>query len=246
MIRKHVNLETTEVLVIDNGSADDSLEYLKTVPWIRLMERSYSPAEEPSMQHALSLDMAFETVTTPYVMVIHTDTIFLDDKGISYMISALSADEKVAGVGSWKLEQHPPVKRFFKCIEDYWQLYVVSPLCGRKFGERRSELQNHYYLRSHCAVYKTELLRTYTHGFYNGMTAGKSAHLELEAQGFKMLFLPVAEQIRHIIHIDHATAVLNPDRAGAKSKKPKALRRVKRILELLNYNKVLSEDMPDC
>lgn len=246
MIRDHVDLKTTDVLVIDNGSGDDSLDYLKSVPWIRLMERPKIEGEPPAEQHARSLDMALEAVSTPFVMTIHTDTFFLDGEGIPYMLRELCKDDRIAGVGSWKLEQHPPVKRFFKKIEDAFQLFVLSPLRGHGFGRRRPELRNHHYLRSHCALYRTELLKTRTHGFWNGETAGKSLHHELEAQGFKMVFLPVEEQIRHIVHLDHATAVLNPDRAGAKSRKPKAMRRLKRALEKLRYREILAQERPDC
>lgn len=246
MIRDNVDLKTTEILVIDNGSADDSLEYLKSVPWIRLMERPKIEGEPPAEQHARSLDMALETVSTPFVMTIHTDTFFLDGEGIPYMLEELCKDESIAGVGSWKLERHPPIKRFFKKIEDYFQLFVLSPLRGHGFGQRRPELRNHHYLRSHCALYRTDLLKTKTHGFFNGETAGKSLHHELEAQGYRMLFLPVEKQIRHIVHLDHATAVLNPDRAGAKSRKPKAMRRLIRALEQLHYKEILAQERSDC
>ena len=38
-IRKHSRKYDLEVIVVDNGSRDDSLDYLRSLSWIRLIER---------------------------------------------------------------------------------------------------------------------------------------------------------------------------------------------------------------
>ncbi len=44
-IRKHSAHYDLEVIVVDNGSRDGSLDYLRSLPWIRLIER---PDEKPA------------------------------------------------------------------------------------------------------------------------------------------------------------------------------------------------------
>lgn len=42
LIRQHSDFNRIEVMVIDNNSNDESLAYLKTLPWIMLIGRKWS------------------------------------------------------------------------------------------------------------------------------------------------------------------------------------------------------------
>jgi GT2 family glycosyltransferase len=79
MLRKHTDTGRIHVIAIDNdsGEDDESLQYLRSLEWIELIERKAVPGESPGASHASALDMALERVTTPYVMSIHTDTFVL-------------------------------------------------------------------------------------------------------------------------------------------------------------------------
>ena len=77
LLRKYTNPKQVHVLVIDNDSNDDSIEYLRSLSWIELIERKNISGDPGLVSHGLALDMALEKVTTPYVMSIHTDTLFV-------------------------------------------------------------------------------------------------------------------------------------------------------------------------
>ena len=54
--------------------------------------------------------------------------------------------------------------------------------------------KNYYYLRSHCALYRTELLKHHHLHFADGdLVAGKFMHKKLVEAGHDMIFLPSDE-----------------------------------------------------
>ena len=51
LIRKFTDFNVVDVIVIDNNSNDASLDYLKTLKWITLLERKATEAETPAASH---------------------------------------------------------------------------------------------------------------------------------------------------------------------------------------------------
>ncbi len=199
LLRKFTDPDRVRVIAVDNGSGDASLEYLRKLAWITLIERKVPPGESGYVMHARALDEALAQVTTPFVMVMHTDTFVLAPGWHDHLLSRFDSED-VAGVGSWKLEEPRPfLLRAAHAAED-----LFRRIAGRKSAD---EVR---YLRSHCAVYRTELLRKYTGGFYDGESAGKAAHLKLASAGFRMIFLSSDELGRYVCHLNHATMILNP------------------------------------
>lgn len=74
LIRQHTDFNRAEVIVIDNNSNDASLAYLKSLSWVRLIERKGIEGKSGLLSHSRAMDIALEKVTTPYVLCIHTDT----------------------------------------------------------------------------------------------------------------------------------------------------------------------------
>ena len=199
LLRKYSTPDQLKVIVIDNASADSSIEYLRQLKWIKLIERQVLPEESGPQMHARALDEAFALVDTPFVMIMHTDTFILRPDWIDYLLGHFDSD-RTAGVGSWKLE--PPKSFIWKLAHSLEEKFRI--LRGKKC---KKEVR---YLRSHCAVYRSELVRKYTDGFYDNESAGKNMHLKLVSAGYDMLFLPSDELGKFICHLNHATMILNP------------------------------------
>ena len=233
-LRRHTNLERVRVIVVDNDSQDASTEYLRSVEWIRLIERPPVPGETGPEMHARALDLALAEVDTPYFMVIHTDTIVINDLWLDFLINRIIASPKIAGIGSWKLELVSRWKRAGKAFETFFRR-----LFGRK--SRREVL----YLRSHCAMYRTDLVREVGLGFFDGDTAGKSLHLALVKAGYDMRFIESPELMKFVRHLNHATMILNPSPNDRKTSKPAARQRIERELESLHCREILADDELD-
>lgn len=241
LIRKHTDTNKVKVIVIDNDSQDASLEYLRTLSWIHLIERQAITGETPVQAHARALDLALAGVTTPYVLSIHTDTLVKRGDWLTYLLSKIEKSPVIAGVGSWKLELKPWWRRHLKWIENKIQ-FVYWRILGKSTDRIEGMGNNFYYLRSHCALYRTDLLKKMNLHFADGdMVAGKEMHKQLVDAGYKMLFLSSDILGQYIEHINHATTVLNPKLSTREKSITKGLKRVEASLKKLNAEGILSD-----
>lgn len=245
LIRKHTDLAKAHVIVIDNDSADASLDYLRTLKWIELIERKAIPGESPALSHSRALDLALERVTTPYILSIHTDTLVRNSDWLPFLLKTISKSPTIAGVGSWKLESKPFLNQLLKSIERLVQRFFYK-ISGKKNHTLEGLDHNHFYLRSHCALYRTDLLKKYQTGFADGEeVAGKAMHRKLIQNGHDMIFLPSDILLKYMDHINHATTVLNPELSRSEKSVTKGLRRIEKSLESFNANAILADNSLD-
>jgi GT2 family glycosyltransferase len=245
-LKSLTDLNKIKVIVIDNDSADESLEYLRTLDWITLIERKDIANEPPFEMHAKALDLGLEQVDTPYVLSMHTDTIVTSPDWLDFLIKKVEAADDIAGVGSWKLEYKPYLKRLGKKLERFFQTKIWFPITGKGNGAITGLGNNYYYLRSHCALYRTDLIRKYTNGFFDeGETAGKVLYRKLQENGYRMIFIPADELVKYMKHLNHATMILNPEIAGKKTGSPKAYKRIMKELQSVGYDKIIKDNSLD-
>lgn len=242
LIRKHTDRDKIKIIVIDNDSQDASLEYLRRLSWIELIERKAIAGEEPSASHSAALDLALERVTTPYVLSIHTDTLVKHPRWLEFLLAQIETNANVAGVGSWKLEAKPFWRKLLKQCEHHLQ-YIYYHLQGKTHHGLEGVGKNYYYLRSHCALYRADLLKKFNLHFSDGdMVAGKALHKGLQAAGYKLIFLPSEILIQYIEHINHATSVLNPSLSTREKSVIKGMRRIEQSLARMNAKAILQDD----
>jgi GT2 family glycosyltransferase len=245
LLRCYTQKDKIEVIVIDNASQDESIEYLRSVKWIRLIERSIDKDATPGNSHARALDEALAQVTTPYVLSFHTDTMVKKDGWLELLLAEIGKNPNIAGVGSWKLESKPVVKQWAKKIEMVFQS-IIFPLIGKGYGKLEGKGGNFLYLRSHCALYRTDLLRKYKLSFADGEdTAGKGLHRRLVEHGHEMVFLPTETLSRYMLHLNHATGALNPQIRENRKHVSKDLKRIGWYLRQLDAEKILADDSLD-
>lgn len=245
LIRKNTDPTLAKVIVIDNDSNDESLNYLRTLKWIELIERQQISHESPSLSHSRALDLALERVTTPYVLSIHTDTLVRNNEWLPFLLSEINRDQTIAGVGSWKLEAKSFHKHLFKSVERAIQkmYYWISQ---KKNHALEGLDHNHFYLRSHCALYRMELIHKYHLKFSdNDEVAGKAMHRQLVNQNHTMLFIPSDTLLKYMDHINHATTVLNPSLSRNEKSVIKGKRRIQKSLDAFDASSVLQNSNLD-
>jgi len=245
LLRKYTDMNKAIVMVIDNDSQDASLDYLRRLPWITLIERPAVPGEGGVQAHSQALDLALKHVTTPYVLSIHTDTLVKHPQWLDFLVQHLENDPMIAGVGSWKLECKPWWRHCLKQAERYLQLAYYW-ITAKKHHPLEGVGKNYYYLRSHCALYRTHLLHQMGLHFSDGdMVAGKAMHQALVKAGYRMEFLPSDRLIPYLDHVNHATTVLNPSLSTRKKSVDKGLRRIQKSLRHVNADVILQDESLD-
>lgn len=245
LIRKYTDLNQAKVIVIDNGSQDASLDYLRQLSWIELIERKAVPNEGAISAHARALDLGLAKTNTPYVLSIHTDTLIKQPKWLDFLLNQIEKSPVIAGVGSWKLEAKPWWTQILKKWERNVQLLYYRLIQKAKHGIEGVG-NNYYYLRSHCAMYRTALLKELNLSFSSGdMVAGKDLHKRLIEAGYEMVFLSSNVLINYLDHINHATTVLNPELSTRQKSVIRGLRRIEKSLVRMNAKEVLLDTSLD-
>lgn len=245
LLRKHTDPQLARVIVIDNDSQDDSIQYLRTLSWITLIERKQIPSETPALSHSRALDCALPQIDTPYVLSIHTDTLVRNADWLPFLLQHIEYDNTIAGVGSWKLESKPFWKKVLKWVERQAQ-HIYYALLGKKNHALEGIDHNHLYLRSHCALYRTDLIRDYQTGFSDGEeVAGKAMFRKFVAKGHQLIFLPSDTLLHFMDHINHATTVLNPLLSRNEKSVNKGLRRIEKSLKGFHATDILQDKSLD-
>ena len=241
LIRKWTDPKLIQVVVIDNDSQDASTDYLRSLEWITLIERPAIAGESGGQSHARALDLGMAHADTPYLLSIHTDSWVHHPQWLEFLLESIESEPGIAGVGSWKLESKPLLRRMLKGVESAIQRRVY-PLIGKGAGALEGEGENFYYLRSHCALYRTEPIRQLGLSFAQGNdTAGKMLHKGLEEAGHKMIFLPSETLIRYLYHANHATMVLNPELGSSSRSVRQGTRRIKKLMDEIGAEAILQD-----
>jgi glycosyltransferase involved in cell wall biosynthesis len=213
-IRRRTNVPC-EVLVVDNGSADaESLDYLRHVGWIRLIERGREAAAMPAAEaHATALNIGLREARGEFLLAMHTDTIPQSDRWLNRLAEPFATDPRLAALGSDKIEGPGPLLAQLKPLGS-GQTYArwLYRLAGRPLPEHLRERPPH--ARSFCALYRRAALLKEQLDFVprRMKTAGEEVYHELAARGYHVQLLPPAEMRRLVRHVVHATALLSAQR----------------------------------
>jgi len=245
LIKKNSDLDKIKVIVIDNNSCDESVEYLRSLKWITLIERKGSPDDTPPLSHSRALDSALQLIDTPYVLSLHTDTLIKRNDWLDFLLKKFTDDTNVAAVGSWKLEQKSFMENLAKTLEKYIQLLWYK-IINKKQHAIAGISKNYYYLRSHCALFRTDLLKKFSLTFSaQEEVAGKVMCKTLENNGFKLIYLPSNELLKYMEHVNHATSFLNPEFSSRAKTINNGTKRIKNVLAKLNAEEILLNNKLD-
>lgn len=210
-IRKYTGGVSYEVIVVDNGSKDDSLAYLRSLPWIRLIERGEQSPDNWVLAMATALDIGIREARGKYLLILHTDVIFKRDGWLQRLVGAIESDHKYAAAGTGKLETRSPLQIWLKDALDTkrLKLWLRRTLLHDKsavFLERPNSP------RDFCALYKLDVLRKHNLSFVQRgkLSAGDTMYLQLLEHGYSAAMIPVSEMMSYMDHIAHATAALKP------------------------------------
>jgi len=224
-----------EVIVVDNDSQDESLEYLKSLNWVRLIERR-ARADEPGggYAHAAGLDLGLENCNTEFFVSLHSDTFVRKDGWLKDLIGYFDNKEEIVCVGSGKIELTPRWRVMLKKATDF------RTFKRKIFREPDPVGKFRYYNRTICSFYRTDVLRrerlSFLMGRDMGLTGGKKLYFELVDRGYRTIELSPLVMGQFIYHLAHATQVINEDEFNLRDRTKRKINRI--IKKIMNSKQV--------
>lgn len=225
-IRKHSRGYNLEVIVVDNGSKDDSLDWLRSLPWIRLIERPEEGFHNFPDNVFTAWDLGIREATGDYFLIMHSDVFVKSDRWLDPFFREFDkGDEGTAGVGAWKLNLEHPLYTFQKKVG-----HVIRTRIKSLFGSKKVyRWRQGDYPRDYCAMYRRRLILDHDITFraIHGQGGGYSTAKQIWDAGLNVRMISVPEMYRNVVHIAHGTAAVAARRPRTGSKhEDKAERRV--------------------
>ncbi|MCA8923389.1 MAG: glycosyltransferase family 2 protein [Planctomycetes bacterium] len=231
-LRKRTRPGLAHVIVVDNGSRDESLDYLRALDWIELVER---PEEGPEgwPENAFSAwDAGLARAQTPYVLTLHSDVFVLDEGWLDPLLVALE-DPTVAGAGPWKQEQGGALYRL--------QRRLVAGALDRLRGRQLADGER--YPRDYCALYRTQVLRERGLTFrpIHGKGGGYAIARQLWDEGHATRVVDLQGLVQHV---GHGVAFTDPERFPPRERE-RARRRWGKVARARWFQDLLAADELD-
>jgi len=229
-----------DVIVVDNDSQDKSLQYLKSLSWIRLIEQQGGDELTGSYAEATALDLGLQACDSEFFVVMHSDTFIKKSNWLTDLIGYFGNDESVSCVGSGKIELTPRWRILLKKTTDF------KAFKRRILREPEARGKFRYHNRTICCIYRTEVLHrenlSFLMGREEGLTAGQKLYFELVDHGYKTVELPPSIMGQFVYHLAHATQVVNPQEFALRKK---AIRKCNRILDKVLSLEIIQDILKD-
>lgn len=229
-----------KLIAVDNDSRDESLEYLRSLKWITLVERGSEVCKSGSWAHGSGLDAGLDATDTEFFVAMHSDTFVHREGWLDMLLKPALANPAMACVGGGKLDLKPRWLMLLKSCTDVkeWLRRI------RPGGKRRD-----FYVRTICALYRTEALRRESLRFAmdteSGMTCGQQLYYGLLAKGHTCKPLPETQVASFIHHLAHATMALNPEFTVRRRTEAKCRKRLEAVLNSPLAQEILNDKSLD-
>lgn len=206
LLKQHVENKPVTVWVVDNYSADESTEYLRSLDWINLIERPPSQPEAGHIAHGRALDLALEKIHTDYVFLLHTDTFVFDKTVFAMMLDRSLSNPNIAAVGcveqldrglartAWRFSTRL-CKHYFRRTKRYFGLRTKDP---KPYKEA--------HLKSFCTLWNAKLIKLHGLNFQMGNDVpGYALQDRMVEMGYSIDFLSPRKIFKYLDHMQSGT-----------------------------------------
>jgi len=205
-LKKALSGYNAAVWVVDNDSADESTQFLRSLDWINLIERKPVPDERGFMAHGCALDMVLEKSTAEYLLLMHTDTMIYDPAIFELLLSKLKNDKKTFAAGCVDQIYRGRIRIAWRFTSRLAKHYFRRLKLALGLRSRAPKPYREVYLKSFCALWNAGILRQHKLTFsMEGMIPGYAAQDKLTAMGYKVSYIDARTIFRYLDHIEAGT-----------------------------------------
>ncbi|MCE4057829.1 glycosyltransferase [Pseudomonas sp. Au-Pse12] len=164
LLQEALQGQDVTVFVVDNDSRDASSDYLRSLDWIRLIERQPSAPEAGNLAHGRALDLALEQVETEYLFLLHSDTFIYDPRIFSVMLKQCGAHPRVAAVGCLEQLDRGVLRSAWRRVSRFGKHYTRRGLRSLGVQAREPKPYKETHLKSFCTLWNARLIKQ--HGLH--------------------------------------------------------------------------------
>ena len=206
LLREHVQAQGIPVWVVDNDSADASLDYLRSLDWINLIERPSPGKEMGHIAHGKALDLALAKVETDYLFLLHTDTFVYDMEVFAMMMRECTKSADMAAVGCVEQLDRGLLRDTWRLTSRFCKHHVrrLKVHLGLRSKPPRPYKETH--LKSFCTLWNARLMKSLgLHFCMDEEVPGYTLQDRMVGLGYGVRFLSPRKIFRYLDHIQAGT-----------------------------------------
>jgi GT2 family glycosyltransferase len=206
LLHQHVGNSGVPVWVVDNYSADESTEYLRTLDWINLIERTTPEPEQGHIAHGKALDMALERIDTDYVFLLHTDTFIFDKNVFSMMLNKCMKNPKVIAVGCVEQLNRGITRTLWRFSSRLFKHHFRRTKLSLGLRSREPKPYREVYLKSFCTLWNCKLIKQHDmHFLMDDRVPGYTLQDRMTELGYVVELLSPRKIFSYLDHIQSGT-----------------------------------------
>ncbi|MGV8864179.1 MAG: glycosyltransferase [Pseudomonas sp.] len=206
LLHQHVGNSNVPVWVVDNGSADDSTEYLRTLDWINLIERVTPDSEPGHIAHGKALDMVLDRVETDYLFLLHTDTFIFDKNVFAMMLNKCIKNPKVVAVGCVEQINRGTARTLWRFSSRLFKHHYRRLKLSLGLRSKEPKPYREAHLKSFCTLWNCKLIKQHSmHFLMDDRVPGYTLQDRMSALGYTVEFLSPRKIFSYLDHIQSGT-----------------------------------------
>jgi len=214
LLKKHIDngdldKSRVDIWVVDNHSQDASVEYLRTLDWINLIERAPTESESGFVAHGKGLDLILERIRSDYIFLLHTDTFIYDPSIFDWMLSYCMKNEKMAAVGCLEQLNRGYLRTSWRLSSRFYKHYFRRLKLALGFTAREPKPYKEEYIKSFCALWNAKLIKRHEYSF---LMANRIPGYELQdkfkSAGYQFKLISPMKLFKFLDHVEAGTVGL--------------------------------------
>jgi len=228
LLRESLHGRPATIWVVDNDSADASLDYLRSLDWIQLIERRAEAKEPGYIAHGRALDLVLEKIDADYLFLMHSDTLIYDASIFDLMLAASQKDPALFAAGCLEQINRGAVRSIWRLTSRFAKHYIRRVKKSLGLSSRAPKPPRELYLKSFFALWNAKLIKQHNlHFAMNDELPGYAAQAQMLALGYRTNALAPRRIFKYLEHIQSGTVAASGN-YGQQHRRTKAYQRVLR------------------